>query len=108
MAAVNSPALEELLTCSVCFEKYTETGSHTPKIFPCSHTCCAECVEKVLANPSRKACPVCTHDLSGVKSEDLIGDLTTVKLISASASLQGASQSQETDTWENKSCYFIL
>ena len=52
--------LEKEITCPVCHEHF-----HDPKILPCCHYYCKECVQKLVsrAGPNRPfACPECRHD----------------------------------------------
>ena len=36
--------VDELTSCSICFEDYEESGDHVPRLLPCSHTLCEKCV----------------------------------------------------------------
>ena len=52
--------LEKEITCPVCHEHFLD-----PKILPCCHYYCKECVQKLVsrAGPNRPfACPECRHD----------------------------------------------
>ncbi len=52
--------MEKEITCAVCQEHYTE-----PKVLPCLHYYCKECVLKLaLSTPSNKPfyCPECRKD----------------------------------------------
>ncbi|XP_069121053.1 uncharacterized protein [Argopecten irradians] len=51
------PPYIEQETCPICMDNYKN-----PKILPCSHTMCQECLEKLLANGYRSevlVCPIC-------------------------------------------------
>ena len=51
--------------CCVCFEDYRKTGSKCPKLLPCVHTFCAQCLSRLIVNGKIK-CPECRswHPLS--------------------------------------------
>ena len=53
--------LEELLTCSVCQDSFTN-----PRILPCHHSFCQDCLERVPQNKKNEvyylSCPVCRND----------------------------------------------
>ena len=49
---------DDLTNCPVCFDEYTETGDHIPKILPCSHTLCEKCLEVLIRN-NKIDCPEC-------------------------------------------------
>jgi hypothetical protein len=55
----------QLLECAVCLEVYED-----PRIIPCFHTFCLECVGRLLCNKGL-TCPLCraTHELSTNASE---------------------------------------
>ena len=38
---------DETLCCNVCLEPFETTGKRLPKLLPCTHTSCAECVTKL-------------------------------------------------------------
>ncbi|XP_006823570.1 tripartite motif-containing protein 2-like [Saccoglossus kowalevskii] len=50
---------EDLLTCSVCLERYKN-----PKILPCHHTFCEQCLMKLKGPRSTIKCPNCREHLS--------------------------------------------
>ncbi|XP_011409678.1 PREDICTED: tripartite motif-containing protein 3-like [Amphimedon queenslandica] len=53
--------LEELLTCSICRDSFTN-----PRILPCYHSFCQRCLERVPQNKKNEvyylSCPVCRND----------------------------------------------
>ena len=49
---------DDLTNCPVCFDEYTETGDHIPKILPCSHSLCEKCLEVLIRN-NKIDCPEC-------------------------------------------------
>ena len=50
--------LDTLLSCQVCFEWFEENGKHVPRLLPCSHTVCENCIKDLARNDSLK-CPEC-------------------------------------------------
>ena len=62
--------VDELTSCPVCFEDFSEVAPHVPRILPCFHTLCECCVGQLLQNSSLE-CPECRekHDAPrGVKT----------------------------------------
>ena len=61
-------SLEHILACQICLEDFEEAGDHVPRLLPCSHTLCEECL-KQLIKPSKRGnsmeCPECgeTHNV---------------------------------------------
>ena len=55
-------SLEYLLTCPVCYEDFQENGDHVPRLLPCSHTSCEQCIKQLIQYNKLK-CPECksTH-----------------------------------------------
>ncbi|XP_070555518.1 tripartite motif-containing protein 2-like [Ptychodera flava] len=45
---------EDFLSCAICLEQYKN-----PKILPCHHTFCGECLVKFTKNATELACPTC-------------------------------------------------
>ena len=61
---------EDLTSCPVCFEDFSEVAPHVPRILPCFHTLCEHCVGQLLQNSSLE-CPECRekhHVPGGVKT----------------------------------------
>ena len=54
-------SLEEILSCQVCFEEFTEDGDHVPRILPCSHTLCHTCTSQLI-HGTRIECPECRKE----------------------------------------------
>ena len=54
--------LGDVTECPVCFEFYDESGEHVPRLLPCTHTLCENCVRSLLKEKSLR-CPECktTH-----------------------------------------------
>ena len=44
--------------CSVCFETFSEVGNKCPKLLPCSHTLCLECLRQITRG-TQVECPEC-------------------------------------------------
>ena len=51
-------SLELLLSCQVCFEKFTDEGDQVPRILPCSHTLCHTCIGRLIQG-QKIECPEC-------------------------------------------------
>ena len=49
---------DEDMSCSVCFEPYTEIGEHIPRILPCYHTLCENCIRQLILR-KKLECPEC-------------------------------------------------
>ena len=43
---------ESFLTCSTCLCNY-DAAEHNPKLLPCSHTICLECLTRIVATFAR-------------------------------------------------------
>ncbi|XP_065559618.1 tripartite motif-containing protein 2-like isoform X1 [Artemia franciscana] len=61
---------ESFLTCSTCLCTY-DGCEHTPKLLPCSHTVCLQCLTRILASatrndeiPSSFRCPICRESIN--------------------------------------------
>ncbi|XP_062599475.1 E3 ubiquitin-protein ligase TRIM56-like, partial [Saccostrea cucullata] len=94
-------ASEEHLTCSICFEVYTD-----PKTLPCLHSFCKDCINtftKKIPNKKEYSCPVCretfklsNNDVENLKTNfclknliELISSNTEVKKLCSFCSLKG-------------------
>jgi len=52
---------ESFLTCGTCLCMF-DGGDHSPKLLPCSHTICLECLTRIVATFARDSqfrCPIC-------------------------------------------------
>jgi tripartite motif-containing protein 2/3 len=52
---------ESFLTCGTCLNTF-DAGLQTPKLLPCSHTICLECLTRIVATFARDSqfrCPIC-------------------------------------------------
>ena len=58
MAKSQYEITDRLTNCSVCFEPYSETGDHIPRILPCLHTFCERCIAELLDGDTFH-CPEC-------------------------------------------------
>eukprot|EP00438_Fugacium_kawagutii_P032527 Skav202145 [mRNA] locus=scaffold970:31859:33574:+ [translate_table: standard] len=48
------------MDCPICFNHYTATGAHVPKVFPCGHTICEACLGSLGSLPGDiLECPLC-------------------------------------------------
>ncbi|XP_077979915.1 tripartite motif-containing protein 3-like [Glandiceps talaboti] len=47
---------EDFLSCAICFEQYRE-----PKVLPCDHTFCTECLITLVKREGVLNCPTCTQ-----------------------------------------------
>ena len=50
--------MESVTECPICLESFTETGSRVPRLLPCSHSLCEQCVKKILKQKVLN-CPEC-------------------------------------------------
>ena len=60
--------LEEILSCQVCFEEFTEDGAHVPRLLPCTHTLCHTCIGQLIQG-TRIECPECRMKHEAKKEE---------------------------------------
>lgn len=63
----------DFLTCSICLERFNE-----PKILPCHHSFCYECISP-LVNNHQVNCPICRriHDVSN----GFVADFRSIQLL---------------------------
>jgi hypothetical protein len=85
--------MDELLTCSICEERYDE-NDHLPKFLACFHTFCVECMGKIYDNNSKFICPVCRKDTAGFAASDLTTNfyLTDVQRIVDEGGCDGSTR----------------
>ncbi|XP_060607888.1 RING finger protein nhl-1-like [Ruditapes philippinarum] len=60
---------EEILTCSICIEIF-----ENPKMFPCQHSFCKDCLLSIIENKNKVSCPLCRKEIlidNGKTTEDL-------------------------------------
>jgi len=48
--------MESIKSCSVCFLSY-DAKEHAPRVLPCGHTICSNCLQNLLNNPNFRKCP---------------------------------------------------
>ena len=53
-----SENIEHLLDCQICMEDFEESGEHTPRLLPCTHTLCEKCLQQIIRDKSIQ-CPEC-------------------------------------------------
>lgn len=63
---MDTSQLNELLECSVCFERLDQTS----KVLPCQHTFCRRCLKEIVEKRKELRCPECR-----VLVEDDVDDL---------------------------------
>ena len=97
MANVPVPDFQEKLSdvteCSICTEIFT-----TPKILPCVHTFCLQCLEKCGDNKKpgdQMACPICRNEFvippdgfSNLPNNFLIGKIVEIRELAAVAATE--------------------
>ncbi|CAF0747694.1 unnamed protein product [Didymodactylos carnosus] len=57
---------EHFLTCSTCINQYSSDIEHQPKLLPCSHTVCRQCLERIVHSQPRTdaiKCPICREHI---------------------------------------------
>ncbi|CAF1086530.1 unnamed protein product [Rotaria magnacalcarata] len=58
---------EHFLTCSTCINQYSsDSHEHQPKLLPCSHTVCRQCLEHIVNSQPRSdaiKCPICREHI---------------------------------------------
>ena len=86
--------LEEDLECSVCFLSYTLPRTPIePKVLPCQHTFCKECVSRFISSSSSTTikCPECRdeHDVPPQGAEGFKNNYTIIRLLNAKKELPG-------------------
>ena len=51
-------SLEYILACQICLEDFEEAGDHVPRIMPCTHTLCEQCLKQLIQR-NFVECPEC-------------------------------------------------
>ncbi|CAF0963631.1 unnamed protein product [Adineta ricciae] len=58
---------EHFLTCSTCINQFSSNSNeHQPKLLPCSHTVCRQCLERIVNSQPRSdaiKCPICREHI---------------------------------------------
>ena len=50
---------DDILSCNICFEKFSGTGEQSPRILNCGHTYCLKCLNAMCGGRNRLECPSC-------------------------------------------------
>lgn len=50
-----------LMTCDICYKRFTVTGDHVPQIFPCGHSYCSKCLTTLFKCRGSTSCPGCRN-----------------------------------------------
>ena len=91
-ASVLKERVEDIVTCSICLEDFTN-----PRSLPCLHTFCFTCIEDFIARQQLKAvslaCPICRDEFTlgdkavdGLPNNFFIADLLDAKKVEKDAS----------------------
>ena len=85
------------MECDICLIEWN-TKTHIPKIIPCGHTICLNCLKDMLNTSKKKnkkfLCPVCKYDLSvKIKEEkDLMLLLSNITLLNIVEKLENRKE----------------
>lgn len=60
--------IETMCECSICYHTYDDE-CHVPRVLPCQHTFCTECLTKHCRR-RRLKCPLCNQD-HNIKNENV-------------------------------------
>ncbi|XP_077972367.1 protein zyg-11 homolog B-like isoform X4 [Styela clava] len=71
--------VENLLQCAVCMESYEESGPQTPKMLPCQHSFCVQCLKNI-SRAGRIQCPSCREQFS-TSVDELSRSLVLIQLL---------------------------
>lgn len=55
--------LYDMLACKICYDPFTECGSHTPMVMKCGHSVCLQCVGMIYKKRSAIICPFCNSSV---------------------------------------------
>ena len=50
-----------MVECCVCLEQFEMDGDKTPKLLPCTHTLCLQCLQELSDGRPDIQCPECRH-----------------------------------------------
>ena len=56
--ASQQDSLQLLLSCIVCLEEFEQNGDHIPRLLPCTHTVCENCIKQLIRD-NKLECPEC-------------------------------------------------
>eukprot|EP01097_Dermamoeba_algensis_P000940 TRINITY_DN1348_c0_g2_i1.p1 TRINITY_DN1348_c0_g2~~TRINITY_DN1348_c0_g2_i1.p1 ORF type:complete len:207 (-),score=52.50 TRINITY_DN1348_c0_g2_i1:680-1300(-) len=77
--------LEDLLSCPICFEQY-DSQKFLPKLFPCGHTYCFSCVDKLcVKSKGSVSCPMDLKVIQLTTASNLVSNFTILELLSIEA-----------------------
>jgi len=76
-SVLGSNLLDSIGTCTICYERFEESGIREPRSLPCGHTFCRRCLEGVLRHDKSPVCPSCRAPLQ-LRSIDVIPKNYTV------------------------------
>lgn len=85
--------LQELIECSVCFERMGPNS----KVLPCQHTFCQPCLESIVRTRGELRCPEC-RVLVTVPVVDLPANILLIRLLDSLKVVGGAVCSDQTST----------
>nr|XP_039264279.1 protein zyg-11 homolog [Styela clava] len=71
--------VENLLQCAVCMESYEESGPRTPKMLPCQHSFCVDCLRNI-SRAGRIQCPSCRKQFS-IPVDELSRSFVLIQLL---------------------------
>lgn len=56
---------QEGVICTICYEEYSDIPMRIPRLLPCGHTFCTDCVKGFIGQkgPNLIACPTCNKQL---------------------------------------------
>ncbi len=58
---------EHFLTCSTCINQYSsDSHEHQPKLLPCSHTVCRQCLERIVTSQPRTDAIKCMFKINRI------------------------------------------
>nr|XP_039262611.1 protein zyg-11 homolog B-like [Styela clava] len=83
--------VQNLLECPVCMESYEESGRRTPKMLPCQHSFCVDCL-KTISSGGRIQCPSCRRQIC-IPVKELPTSLVLIQLLDA----RGTSSNKDND-----------
>ena len=73
----------EHLKCPICFESF-----RSPKVLPCQHTFCEDCLAKQISSDGTCSCTVCSNTVPLTSTESLPANLLACNLIDTVRSMK--------------------
>jgi len=86
MADLSNNLLDQIGSCSICFERYEENGKKEPRNLPCGHTFCLDCVSQIVTRPD-PVCPVCRKGLQSKSLDSYPKNFSVIQIITTLSSL---------------------